>query len=196
MKKKNFILLTVLAGLTIFLTSSYFINASSPDELVFNETHDSFEKKYDDVSELEKSAELIVEAKATDEKNNQVIMDGDFPLYYWTESKFEVEKIHKNNFGIKENDVITVNEPYAFINENDVFISEGYEMSEVGAKYLLFLAKKENEDKYLPIAVYHGKYNMNFNGKKQLSNRMNPFEIENPNYVKLKNSVKEKYNFD
>ncbi|KOY14446.1 hypothetical protein [Paenibacillus xylanivorans] len=195
MRKHKLILLTVLAGLTIFLTSSHFISAGSPDELVFYEAHDAFERTYDDVAELEKKADLIVEAKATDEKINQVIMDGDFPLYYWTESKFEVETVYMNNSDNTEKDIITVNEPYAFFNENEVLISEGYEMSEEGAKYLLFLVKKENEEKYLPIAVYHGKYKMSPNGENQISNRMEHFELENYDYVKLKNSVKEKYNF-
>lgn len=195
MKKQKLILLTALAGITIFLSSSYFISAGNSDELAFYEAHDVFERIYDDVAEIEEKADLIVEVKATDEKINQVIMDGDFPLYYWTESKFEVEKVHKNNFDIKEKDIITVNEPYAIINENEVLISEGYEISEEGAEYLLFLAKKENEDKYLPIAVYHGKYKMSFNGVNQLSDRMKDFELENSDYVKLKKSVKEKYNF-
>ncbi|WP_413374093.1 hypothetical protein [Paenibacillus taichungensis] len=195
MRKQKLILLIALAGLTIFLTSSHFISAGSPDELVFYEAHDVFERTYDDVAELEKNADLIVEAKGTDEKINQVIMDGDFPLYYWTESKFEVEKVYKNTSDITENDIISVNEPYAIIKENEVLISEGYEMSEEGTKYLLFLVKKENEEKYLPIAVYHGKYKMSLNGENQLSNRMEQFEVENSDYVKLKNSVKEKYNF-
>ncbi|MGL3067041.1 MULTISPECIES: hypothetical protein [Planococcus] len=195
MKKALLIIFLGVGIIATFYASNFFNTTTNrSDELERYETHDVLVRTYEEVEELEKVSDLVVSVKSTGDKKNHLEMDEEekYPLYYWTESDFRIQETFKNTLSAEVPEVITVNEPYAFIDENEVLISEGYEITEEDTTYLLFLKKKENEEKYLPIGVYHGKFDMTSNDDSARKIE-DPFEKEHPDFVKLKTSVKEKY---
>lgn len=191
------ILPTILLGagiVTIFYAYNLFVaTTNNAGKLERHEVQDALVRTYEDVEELEEASDLIVSVKATGDKVNHTEMDGKFPLYYWTESDFRILEVYKNALSDKIPEIITVNEPYAFINENEILISAGYDITVEDVTYLLFLEKKENEEKYLPIGVYHGKFDMTSNPESYAEKVDDQFEIEHPEFANLRNAVQEKY---
>lgn len=204
MKKKRlfwgFSLLLVIVA--VVLSYSQFSKAN-------NNNHSSqakvavLEADYDlmnDINEVDKNSTLIVKGKYTGNRTLKEWIDESTNTVTAVASRSEihVEKVLK---GVLKKDTITVYEPAYF--KDDIFVSiEGYNLMEKGHNYLLFLRPMKNDETYVIVGMYQGKYDLDLSEPVKRVSKIKKYEDlkgieyfgENiEGFNKLKKEVKEKY---
>ncbi|QKS70335.1 hypothetical protein FLK61_26635 [Paenalkalicoccus suaedae] len=180
----------VLGISLIALIGYVFVNGgvTAIGEVKRTDVPESFVEIYTDVERLEEASDLVVLARPVGEPYNHVEMDGKFPHYYWTETMFEVEHVYHGEVPNEVPQQLKVIEPYAYVRSNNLIASQYYEVTKEDSSYLLFLRKKDSDEiAYLPIATYHGKFEVS-------SDADGGFESTgNAELDELKRSVEGKY---
>jgi len=158
-------------------------------------------KKYKNVDELEQNATLVVRAKFTgNRKVHHWYEDGDIAD---TASKSEIRlnKVLKGDY--KTGDILNIYEPGYFA-KGDVYASiEGYNLMNEEGEYLLYLKPIKDDDAYMIVGMFQGKFDMNKKEKaKEHTGKITIKELKEMEYFgeyadhfnDLKEQVHEKHN--
>lgn len=157
---------------------------------------------YADTNELENSSPIIVRGEFTgkrsikewkDSETNEVVQKA-------SESEIKINKIYKGN--IESDFNIKIYEPARF--ENSQFHSiEGYNLVQKNKDYVLFLRPSTEQDTYIIVGMYQGKYDMSNKKEAKEKRTIKKYEEiqqdeyfgdETERFNKLKNEVIQKYN--
>lgn len=174
MKKKQLILsLSIITGLSLlFLVNWFFesedkvdsnvaaVDIDHENEHTVNIAHADY-FPIENIDILEERSTLIVNAKYTgnrtlkewtDISTGEVIATG-------SESEININEILKGDIN-SNSSAISVYEP-AYFEDNTYVSIEGYNLMNEEDNYLLFLRPMENEEAYVIVGMYQGKYNVN-----------------------------------
>jgi hypothetical protein len=154
---------------------------------------------YENLTDLEKSADVIVKGKMVGEgsvidfKQSGVIVDS------VTKSSFLVNKVYKGELQEKSN--ISIFEPAAF--KKNIYVNtDGYKLMDKKGQYVLFLDKNPNGD-YMILGLYQGKFDLTKGVAKETKkfsftteefNQIEYFGEQVEHFNKLKGEVSKKYN--
>ncbi|KXG11171.1 hypothetical protein PNH38_01175 [Anoxybacillus rupiensis] len=204
MKKKQFIFGFVLLLVTIAAMISYWHFSSVTYNNQSSQTKVAvLDADYDlmnDINEVDRNATLIVKGKFIGNRTLKEWVDEPTNTVTATASKSEirVEKVLKGELKKKE---IAVYEPAYFM--NDTFVSiEGYNLMQERHNYLLFLKPMIDDDTYVIVGMYQGKYDLDSpDPVKRISSIKEYKNLKDIEYFgdhieefnKLKKQVKEKY---
>ena len=210
MKKKKLILGFVLlfSAITLLISLPTFSKTNDNTDYL-NTKVANLEADYDlvgDIDNLDENSTLIVKVKYTgnrtlkewkDEATNTVTATG-------SKSEVQIVDVLKGTLPKSQSKKITVYEPAYF--EDGNFISvEGYNLMNDGNKYLLYLKPMIDDDSYVIVGMYQGKYDLDSpDSVKNTKNIKTYNDIKNVEYFgdniegfnKLKKQVKEKYNLN
>ncbi|MDX8363425.1 hypothetical protein [Cytobacillus sp. IB215316] len=154
---------------------------------------------YDDITEVEEYADLIIKGKYTGERDQKDFFKGGHLVQTTIESEIEIKKVYKGDKNKK--DIITVFEPAYF--KNDQFVSiEGYNLVNEKGNYVLLLRESSTSHGYVIVGMFQGKYDLSKQEEAKKQNKVEKYEdIKDLEYFgdeygrfnKLKKDVKEKY---
>ncbi|MGG4144138.1 hypothetical protein ABEW34_13515 [Paenibacillus algorifonticola] len=157
-------------------------------------------KIYNDLSEIEDRADLIVNVNYTgDSKTHNYLGESGEIAYTNTLSTVEVKKTYKGD--VQEKSVIGVYQP-AFIENSTLSTVEGYNLMNQKGNYILFLKKLDNETAYSIIGMYQGKFDLSISEKvvENVTNLSSSERIQSEymgsnvdHFNKLKEQVEKKY---
>lgn len=210
--KKRLVLFSfsIIAGLTLILLINHFSESkndiSTAEGLQNNEfpvIMSSVENfLIEDINTLEDRSTLIIKGSFTgnrsqknwgENSSGEVIARG-------SKSEIKVDEIYK---GAIENNASTISiyEPAYF--ENSTFVSiAGYNLLSEKEDYLLFLRPAKNDDSYVIVGMYQGKYNLNSSDAMKSVDSIKTYaDVKDTEYFgenvddynKLKSQVLEKY---
>ncbi|WAA10991.1 hypothetical protein [Fervidibacillus albus] len=213
MKKKviwGVVLLFGFALITILYSQSLRANtdrAEENNEEQYTEAKVTvIEADYDlmeNIQEVDQSSTLIVKGTFTGNRTLKEWVDEPTNTVVATASKsdVQVEKVLK---GELENKTISVYEPAYFQDQRFISI-EGYNLMEKGHDYVLFLRPMKDDETYVIVGMYQGKYDLDVSEPvKQLQNIQTYEDIKGVEYFggnidqfnELKSQVKKRYNLD
>ncbi|MGX9135092.1 hypothetical protein ACWV26_12090 [Rummeliibacillus sp. JY-2-4R] len=210
MKKKELIWGFALMSSAVALLISFSVFSKTKNNAEYlNAKVAILEADYDllgDIDNLKEKSTLIVKGKFTgnrtltewkDEPTNTVTATG-------SKSEIQIVEVLKGTFPKSQSKKITVYEPAYF--ENGIYISiEGYNLMHDGNNYLLYLKPMIDDDSYVIVGMYQGKYDLDSPDLvKNTKNIKSYNDIKNVEYFgdniegfnKLKKQVKEKYNLN
>mgnify|MGYP003367138620 CR=1 FL=1 len=206
MKKKATTLLNLFTIISLLLLSGCSFDQSiekdpspvSQQTIELATSHAKFES-YENIEELENTADVIVKVKFTGDREIQNFEQNGVIIDSAAKSIVKVNKVYKGN--VQKNSTILVYEP-GFL-ENDTYQNvEGYKNMNEKGNYILFL--RENPDNtFVSLGVYQGKYDLNITKPvKKVKPSMTQEEFESLDFVgeepdhfnKLKEEVLQKYN--
>lgn len=169
--KKRLVLFSfsIIAGLTLILLINHFSESKNDISTAEGLQNNEFpvimsSVEYfliEDINTLEERSTLIIQASFTgnrSQKNWEEISTGEV-IARGSKSEIKVDEIYK---GAIENNASTISiyEPAYF--ENSTFVSiEGYNLLSEKEDYFLFLRPAKNDDSYVIVGMYQGKYNLN-----------------------------------
>lgn len=157
---------------------------------------------YSSFAEVEEKAPIIIEAtRVGNPTQNTSTGDDGTVLDTWQVTEVEVNQVHKGD--IEPNSVIKIAEP-GYYDENGTYVSyEGYKLMENDNHYLLALRPNTENDEYIIIGLFQGKFNLDQQNveKKITSNEISQQQFDEADYVgenetqfnKLKQEVLAKY---
>ncbi|WP_214484814.1 hypothetical protein [Bacillus sp. SM2101] len=154
---------------------------------------------YDDITEVEEYADLIIKGKYTGERDQKDFFKGGHLVQTTIESEIEIKKVYKGDKNKK--DIITVFEPAYF--KNDQFVSiEGYNLVNEKGNYVLLLRESSTSHGYVIVGMFQGKYDLSKQEEAKKQKKVEKYEdIKDLEYFgdeygrfnKLKKDVKDKY---
>jgi hypothetical protein len=176
--------------------------STSPTETTVNQntkiiSHHADFIIYEELAELEKSADLIVLAKFTGQRelNEYKTEEG----HTFLKNSISTVKILKSFKGdIDVDSTIQTFEPGFFQKENEYVTVEGYNLMNEDGEYILFLKKNLEGPVHTIVGMYQGKYDVSKSN--QVNARVNQTDIKSEylgenveHFNKLKQEVLTKY---
>ena len=210
--KKRLVLFSfsIIAGLTLILLINHFSESkndiSTAEGLQNNEfpvIMSSVENfLIEDINTLEDRSTLIIKGSFTGNRSQKNWGENSSGEVIARGSKSEI-KVDETYKGAIENNASTISiyEPAYF--ENSTFVSiAGYNLLSEKEDYLLFLRPAKNDDSYVIVGMYQGKYNLNSSDAMKSVDSIKTYaDVKDTEYFgenvddynKLKSQVLEKY---
>lgn len=119
---------------------------------------------YENIDELEKDAQIIVEAKIVGQQSTENYVQNGEILETYGVTNVEINKVYKGNVAV--GDVITVAEP-GYIDKKGNYVSfEGYKLMEDNGRYLLFMTTSKS-GKHVLLGLFQGKFDLHIKEEQQ-----------------------------
>jgi len=181
--------LTIL-GIVVIIIAGVFYTNLQPSNISKTQTqqlinlataHADF-KVFENLTELENGADVIVQARFTGDRQIKDFAQNGTVIDSAALSSVKITKVYKGN--IQTGSTIPVYEP-GFIRNNSVYENtEGYKNMNTNGKYILFL-RHNPDNTFVGLGVYQGKYDLDITAmaKKEVQTNMTPTEFEKLDYV-------------
>ncbi|KNY30523.1 hypothetical protein [Pseudobacteroides cellulosolvens] len=163
MKKKIVVLISVVAVLCFtFIACSNHSDTTKSQTNISANNSSSLVRSYDNLKDLKKASEIIIEAEVTNDQKSF-----EYEHVTFTSSKVKVLKVHKGN--VKESDILNILESGGISKDGFEISQDGVSVIKPSEHYLLFLYKYigpvVTETNYQALGCYQGKFKIEKDNK-------------------------------